>query len=100
MQMAVKARYIGALKFGKTQVLLRYQYQLTSQLVNSRWEVYTLLMQMIATTFIFSNSSGLYRVPSNNRSPMVTITTFREMALALPEVSEQPHFESPSFRIR
>jgi hypothetical protein len=31
---------------------------------------------------------------------MVTINTFREMALALPEVSEQPHFDRPSFRIK
>ena len=29
---------------------------------------------------------------------MVTINTFRKTALALPGVTEQPHFEKPSFR--
>ena len=30
---------------------------------------------------------------------MVTISTFRKTALALPGVTEQPHFEKPSFRV-
>lgn len=30
---------------------------------------------------------------------MVTIETFRQLALALPEVEELPHFEKTSFRI-
>ena len=30
---------------------------------------------------------------------MVDIDTFRQIALSFPEVTEQPHFEKPSFRI-
>ena len=30
---------------------------------------------------------------------MVTISTFRKIALALPGVTEQPHFDKPSFRV-
>ncbi|MEO6175162.1 MAG: MmcQ/YjbR family DNA-binding protein [Flavobacterium circumlabens] len=31
---------------------------------------------------------------------MVTIETFRTLALAFPEVTEEPHFEKTSFRIK
>jgi len=31
---------------------------------------------------------------------MVTIATFRQMALALPGAEEQPHFDIPSFRVK
>ena len=31
---------------------------------------------------------------------MVTIETFRELALSYPEVTEEPHFEKTSFRIK
>jgi predicted DNA-binding protein (MmcQ/YjbR family) len=31
---------------------------------------------------------------------MVTITTFRKIALSFPESSEEPHFEKTSFRVR
>ena len=31
---------------------------------------------------------------------MVTIETFRQMALSLPDVAELPHFEKASFRIK
>lgn len=30
---------------------------------------------------------------------MVTMETFRKMALSFPETVEQPHFEKPSFRV-
>jgi hypothetical protein len=32
--------------------------------------------------------------------PMVTVDTFRKLALSLPEVTEEPHFEKISFRIK
>ena len=31
---------------------------------------------------------------------MVTTKTFRDLALALPEATEEPHFEKTSFRVR
>ena len=31
---------------------------------------------------------------------MVTVETFRKLALSLPEVTEEPHFEKISFRIK
>ena len=31
---------------------------------------------------------------------MVTITTFREMALSFPDTEELPHFNIPSFRVK
>jgi|SRR5690606_33207924 len=31
---------------------------------------------------------------------MVSITTFRKLALSLPEVTEEPHFEKISFRVK
>ena len=31
---------------------------------------------------------------------MVTIDTFRKLALSFPEVTEEPHFEKNSFRVR
>jgi len=31
---------------------------------------------------------------------MISITTFRKLALALPEVTEEPHFEKMSFRVK
>lgn len=31
---------------------------------------------------------------------MVTIQTFQELALALPETAEEPHFEKTSFRVK
>lgn len=31
---------------------------------------------------------------------MVSIDTFRELALSLPEVTEEPHFEKTSFRVK
>ena len=30
---------------------------------------------------------------------MVSINSFRKMALSFPEATEQPHFEKPSFRV-
>jgi hypothetical protein len=30
---------------------------------------------------------------------MVSINSFRKMALSFPETTEQPHFEKPSFRV-
>lgn len=31
---------------------------------------------------------------------MITITTFRKLALSFPEVTEEPHFEKISFRVK
>jgi len=31
---------------------------------------------------------------------MVSITTFRKLALSFPEVTEEPHFEKTSFRVK
>ncbi len=31
---------------------------------------------------------------------MVTLTTFRKLALSLPEATEEPHFEKISFRVK
>ncbi|WP_375444474.1 MmcQ/YjbR family DNA-binding protein [uncultured Fibrella sp.] len=31
---------------------------------------------------------------------MITIDTFRQLALSFPETTEQPHFEKTSFRVR
>jgi hypothetical protein len=31
---------------------------------------------------------------------MITIEAFRQLALSLPEATEQPHFDKPSFRVR
>jgi predicted DNA-binding protein (MmcQ/YjbR family) len=31
---------------------------------------------------------------------MISIETFRKLALSFPEAEEQPHFEKPSFRIK
>lgn len=39
-------------------------------------------------------------MPDFNLNTMVSIPTFRQMALALPEAKEEPHFEKTSFRVK
>lgn len=49
---------------------------------------------------IFVSKLSFFPTFQKKKNRMVTINTFRQLALSFPEASEEPHFEKQSFRVR